>query len=389
MKLLAVLLSLVLLGVMCPLPVQAEEEAPPELLIEANTGCILSEVNAEAPCDPGSLAKLMTAYLTALAVEEARLTPETVLTAGESVTGMPGAVIWLEPGDRITVDELPDLDDEFVKDVSEFDTLDELLTALLVGNANDAAAVLADAVSGDASAFVMDMNAAAFDLGMRETRFTSPQGFDDPAARSTARDLGKLACAVLRCPLLTPYLTTWRTFVKDGAAEVVNENTLTRTLDGCRGLKAAHSGGRYSLIAAAEQDGMCLAAVVLDCTDADARFTRARALLREGFAGWKLSAPGYAEEFLVPLRIRGGTEQAVLLRLSELPVLAVPKSAQITSVTVLPQFVQAPVRAGGQVGTVYFYCGDTFLTEAALLAAEDVPALRLPSALRKAAEAVF
>ena len=369
MKPIAVLFALVLLiCLLRPCPARAAEETA-SLLIEANTGCVLAAENADAPFDPGSLSKLMTAYLTAQAMERGAFSTESVLTAGESVAGMRGAVVWLEPGDTIT--------------------LDEALYALLVGNANDAAAVLADAVSGDAERFVMDMNAAAFDLGMRDTRFTSPQGFDDANARTTAHDLGLLACAVLREHSLTPYFTTWRTFIRDESVELVNENTLTRTYDGCRGLKAAHADGRYSLIAAAERNGMLCAAVVLGCPDETARFTQAKALLGQGFSGYKLAAPGYAEEFLMPLRIRGGTEQAVLLELSALPVLAVPKSAVLTSVTVLPQFRQAPVRRGDVVGTVWFYHEDTLLASAKLLAAEDVPAMSLGAAWEKTRHYLF
>ena len=364
----AILATMLLLCLLTPLRAGAEAEIP-VLLTEANTGCVLHEEHADLRVEPGSLAKLMTAYLTAQAIQRGELAPDTVLTAGESVRGMQGAVVWLEPGDRMTVDEL--------------------LLSLLVGNANDAAAVLADAVSGDAAQFVMDMNAAAFDLGMRDTRFTTPQGFDDPASCTTAQDLGRLACAVLRTPQLTPYVTTWRTFVKDGAAELVNENTLTRTLDGCRGLKASHAGRRYSLIAAAEKNGLVCAAIVLNCTDPDERFSRAKTLLREGFTGNKLAAPGYAEEFLVPLKIRGGTEQAVLLELSHLPVLAVPKSAELTSVTVLPEYRQAPVRRGEQVGTVYFYRGETLLAQSALCAAADVPRISFRAAWGKVRHVLF
>jgi D-alanyl-D-alanine carboxypeptidase (penicillin-binding protein 5/6) len=365
---LSLLTAVLTLCVLVPLRAGAED-AVSVLLTEANTGCVLYEENVDIPADPGSLAMLMTAYLTAQAVQRGELSADTLLTAGESVRGMRGAVVWLEPGDRMTVDEL--------------------LLSLLAGNANDAAAVLADAVSGDAAQFVMDMNAAAFDLGMRDTRFTSPQGFEDPAAHTTARDMGLLACAVLRTPMLTPYVTTWRAFVKDGAAELVNENTLTRTLDGCRGLKFSHTGGRWSLIAAAEKNGMVCAAVVLNCADKDSCTDRARSLLREGFSAHKLAAPGYAEEFLVPQRIRGGTEQAVLLTLSKLPMLAVPKNAEITSVTVLPEFRCAPVRKGDAVGNVYFYSGKTLLAQSTLCAADDVPAMSAGAAWSKVRHFLF
>ena len=353
---------------LCPLPARAED-AQAVLLTEISSGCVLSERNADERLPAGALAKLMTALLAGRAIEAGTLHPDTVLTAGESVRGVQGAVIWLQPGDTATVEEL--------------------LLGLLTGNANDAAAVLAERISGSSDAFVMDMNAAAFDLGMRDTHFTSPQGYDDPAAYSTARDLGKLACAVLHCKALRPYLAVWRTVIREQQtpAELVNENTLTRTYDGCCGLKAAHSPeAGYCLMAAAERRGMVCAAVILGCEDADERFSIARQLLNSAFSGYQLTMPGFSEEFLMPLRIQGGTERAVLLEAEQVPLLAVPKGAQPEAVTVLPDYREAPVRKGEPVGRVCFYDGDTLLCETRLLAAADVPAMSwryaLPAAWR-------
>jgi len=354
-----------MLFTMMPMPVHAESTADAVLLAEARTGAVLSEENADTVLPVGSLAKLMTAYLTARAMENGELTKESVITAGDAVTGIKGAVIWLEAGDSITVDEL--------------------LMGMLAGNANDAAAVLAVRLSGSTEAFVMDMNAAAFDLGMRNTHFTSPQGYDDPLAYSTARDMGKLACALLEHESLLPYLTTWRTFIRGESVEIVNENTLTRTMEGCLGMKAAHSeDAGQCLIAACERDGMVCAAVVLGCEDEEERFSVAKRLLNSGFSNYKLTLPALAEEFLMPLAVEGGTESAVLLELSELPELAVPQSAaELQTVLVLPEYVHAPVQAGQAVGTVHFYHGESLLCSVPLLAAEDVPVIGFPYAFRK------
>ena len=340
------------------------------LLIEANTGCVLSQEYAEQKRPVGSLAKLMTAYLTAKAIENGNFTLDSILTAGESVSGMSGAVIWLKPGDTITVREL--------------------LSALIVGNANDAAAVLADRISGSAEKFVMDMNAMAFDLGMRATHFTSPQGFDDSMAYSTAQDMGMLACAVLRCDVLSECLTTWRTFIRNDTVELVNENSLTRTWDNCRGLKAARSpASGNSLIAAAQQDDMICVAVVLGCPDEDERFTLAKKLLNAGFQRYQITIPGFSEEFLQPLRIKGGTESAVLLELSGLPALAVPSGAQLQAVMILPEYVQAPVRKNQKLGTVYFYHEETLLCECALSASEEVPKMTFQLACKRVLHFLF
>lgn len=352
-------------------PVHAEERAASVLLLEARTGSVLSQQNADAVLPVGSLSKLMTAYLTAQAMENGELTKETILTAGDAVSDIKGAVIWLEKGDSISVDEL--------------------LMGLLAGNANDAAAVLAVKIAGSIPAFVNDMNAAAFDLGMRSTHFTSPQGYDDPMAYTTARDMGRLSCALLKSEILTPYLTTWRTFIRDETVEIVNENTLTRTLKGCRGLKAGHSeAAGYFLIAACEQDGMVCVAVVLGCEDKDERFATAKGLLRQGLGNYRLTTPALSEEFLLPLKIKGGTESAVLLNISEIPELTVPTDAKETeTVLVLPEYVQAPVSEGQQVGTVYFYHGETLLCQAQLSAQQEVPQISFSYALQKVLRFLF
>ncbi len=352
-------------------PVQAQENGAAVLLLEAHTGSVLSQEDADELRAVGSLAKLMTAYLAAQAMERGEITKETILTAGDAVTDVRGAVIWLEKGDSITVDEL--------------------LMGLLAGNANDAAAVLAVGISGSVPDFVMDMNAAAFDLGMKSTHFTSPQGYDDEMAYSTARDMGMLACAVLKCDSLTPYLTTWRTFIRNDTVEIVNENTLTRTLEGCRGLKAAYSDDAgYCLIAACEKNGMVCVAVVLGSDSKEERFSAAKQLLTEGLGSYRLTTPALSEEFLLPLKIRGGTESAVLLRLSEIPELTIPAGAKETeTVLVLPDYVQAPVAEGQIVGTVYFYHGETLLCQAQLSAEQAVPKISFSYALRKVLRFLF
>ncbi len=361
-----ILLTVMVILLQCflPFPVRAEEGGS-TLLIEAHTGAVLSESNADAVRPVGSLAKLMTAYLTAKSIENGDLAMDSVLTAGEEVTGTKGAVIWLEAGDTITVEEL--------------------LTGMLAGNANDAAAVLAKRISGSIPAFVMDMNAAAFDLGMRQTRFTSPQGYDDPESHSTASDMGILARAVLEYDCLRPALSTWRTFLRGESVEIVNENTLTRTFDGCLGMKAAHSeDAGQCVIAAAQQGEMVCIAVVLGCADEDERFRTAKGLLQTGFGNYKLTTPALSEEFMMPLDVRKGTGSAVLLTVAEIPMLTVPMdAAELSSVLVLPEYLEAPVRSGQEVGMLYFYNGDTLLCGVPLLTKESMEKNTYKFALQK------
>ena len=180
-----------------PAAVSAAEE--PEIpaaayaLLEAETGTVLLESHGSDRLPCGAMAKLMTALLAAEQLEQGAWTTDTVLTATDAVTGTKGAVIWLTAGEEMTVGDL--------------------LKGLIVGNANDAAVVLAAAAAGDTKQFVMDMNARAFDLGMRDTWFTSPQGNTD-TSYTTAADLGRLCCALAKKTALQPYFRTWRDFLR-------------------------------------------------------------------------------------------------------------------------------------------------------------------------------
>ena len=214
---------LVWLG-LCRISASAEETEIPAaayVLMEAETGTVLLESNGDAPFSCGTMAKLMTALLTAEQLTSGSWTLETELTAGEEVSGISGAVIWLVPGEKMTVSDL--------------------LKGLIIGNAGDAAAMLAVGISGDAASFVMEMNARAFDLGMRSTRFDAPQGSNAETQYTTAADLARLCRALSEYDVLMPYFQTWRDFLRGEETELVNENTFARTDDTSIGFKACHT----------------------------------------------------------------------------------------------------------------------------------------------------
>lgn len=241
---LAAICAAVLFGMLWRVPAVCAAEEPEipaaaYALMETETGTLLLESHSGDRLVCGAMAKLMTAYLAAEQVEQGNWTADTVLTATDAVTGTKGAVIWLTAGEEMTVGDL--------------------LKGLIVGNANDAAVVLAVAASGDAETFVMDMNARAFDLGMRDTRFTSPQGSPDDRAYTTAADLARLCCALAKQECLREYFRTWRDFLRGDATELVNENTFARTDETSIGFKACHSESEGWSIAAGQSGTGCSA----------------------------------------------------------------------------------------------------------------------------------
>lgn len=347
---------LVWLG-LCRISASAEETEIPAaayVLMEAETGTVLLESNGDAPFSCGTMAKLMTALLTAEQLTSGSWTLETELTAGEEVSGISGAVIWLVPGEKMTVSDL--------------------LKGLIIGNAGDAAAMLAVGISGDAASFVMEMNARAFDLGMRSTRFDAPQGSNAETQYTTAADLARLCRALSEYDVLTPYFQTWRDFLRGEETELVNENTFARTDDTGIGFKACHTeADGWSIAAGAERKQMKCIAVVLGCQTDDSRFALAKSLLRRGFAGWQVVQPAFSAEFLYPVTVRGGICRSVLVEPKRLQGLVVPKSDQeLETVLVLPRYVLAPVKKGQRLGRAAFYHGDTLLDETAVVASDSV-----------------
>lgn len=332
------------------------------LLMEADTGQILGGENEHVQVPMGTMAKLMTVLLTAQAVELGTLSPDTLLTASSNANAQRGAVIWLMPGEKMTVEDL--------------------LRGVLIGNANDAAVALAEALAKDEAAFVMDMNACAFTLGMRDTVFTNCTGVADERQVTTAADLGLLCRALLDHPFLYPIMTTWHGFLRGEATELVNENDLTRGYDGLLGIKAGHGTDTgYTLAAAARRGDSTYIAIVLGCEDEHARFQTGKELLARGFSGFTLTTPLFSSEFLKPVSVRHGVDTAVEVEAALLQGMVVPKSgAELTTVLVLPEYVEAPVRAGQRIGTVAFYSGDVLLQETALVTVAEVKPMTISRA---------
>lgn len=342
--------------VMHPFAAAAHENMPQlhctSVLMEAETGLVLAGENPDDVLPIGSQTKLMTVYLTAAAIEEEKLTPDTLVSAPAAVAEQKGAVVWLEPGEKMSVSDL--------------------LKAVIIGNANDAAVTLAYAVSGSEAQFVLDMNAAAFSLGMHTTRFADATG-QRAENQSCAKDLGLLCRALLAFDFLSGIFGTWRDFLRDGTTELVSENTLTRTYEGLLGFKAGHGEQcGFTLAAAAERDGLRCIAVVLGCEDKDARFSLAKTLLAKGFAGYMVTTPDFSTEFLKPVAVRHGMDRAVMTDPRMLVSVAIPKGEAVSCLVVLPAYVEAPVKKGQKLGVAAFYCGDTLLYEAELCADASV-----------------
>lgn len=335
-----------------------QEKYSAHILIEARTGAVLDEYNSDLQLNAGYLSKLMSLLLIAEDIESGKYTLSTVMTASRAVAGTDGAVVWLEPNESITAEEL--------------------LKAVIIGNANDAMTVLAEYSEQSVESFVMRMNSRAFELGLRNTAFYSPYGYYDEREHTTAHDLAIICAKLSEYDALEQYFRTWRDFVRDGKAELVSENTLSRTYECHIGFKASHSeksgyciaeGGRNS-------EGTVYIAVVLGAENDDVSFAKAKELLNKGFSGFHVTATMFPDEMLMPIKVKKGVDLAVEVRLRNQSNLVVPKSvSELNTVVVLPDYLNAPLEKGQKIGTAGFYSGDTLVCETDIVVSNDVEKL--------------
>ncbi len=343
-----------------------QEKYSAHILIEARTGAVLDEYNANLQLNVGYMTKLMALLLVAEDIEKGKYTTGTVMTASQAVAGTDGAVVWIEPSENITVDEL--------------------LKAVIIGNANDAMTVLAEYSEQSVESFVMRMNSEAFDLGLRDTAFYSPYGYYDEREHTTAHDLAIICAKLSDYDVLEPYFRTWRDFVREKKAELVNENTLSRTYEPHIGFKASHSeksgyciaeGGRNS-------EGNVYISVVLGAVNEDVSMKKAKELINKGFNGFHITATMFPNEMLMPIKVKNGVESAVEIQLRNQSNLVVPKNiTELNTVVVIPDFLTAPIEKGQVIGSAGFYSGDSLVCETDIIVKDNVEALSFGFSFRK------
>lgn len=328
------------------------------ILVEQGSGRVLYEKNADERVPIASITKVMTLLLAFEAVHDGRLTMETPVPVSEHAYHMGGSQIWLEPGEHFT--------------------LDEMIKAICVSSANDAAVAVAELVGGSEPAFVEQMNARAASLGMEQTSFRNACGLDAEGHLSTARDVAAMSRTILNtCPEVLHYTGIWTDTLRGGETQLINTNKLLRRYEGITGLKTGTTGGAGVCISAsAARDGLRLVAVILGAPSSKDRFEAAAALLDYGFGGWQAAPLPAPEVQPLQLKVKGSAEDSVPLDYSALPqTVLLPRegTAALTAQACLPQQLEAPVEKGQTVGTVQVYHGETLLGEYEVKAAADAP----------------
>ena len=335
-------------------------------LIDQDTGTVLYEKNADQQMPIASITKVMTLLLTFEAIHDGRLTLDTLVPVSEHAYHMGGSQIWLEPGEQFT--------------------LDEMIKAICVSSANDAAVAVAELVGGSEQGFVQMMNDRAAELGMTNTTFHNACGLDTEGHLSTARDVAIMSRQILTtCPEVLHYTGIWTDTLRGGATQLVNTNKMLRRYNGITGLKTGTtSGAGVCISASATRDGLNLIAVVLGAPSSKDRFEAAATLLDYGFAAWRAAPLPAMEDRPLLIKVKGSAEESVPLEYSALPEsILMPKesAAELTAQLTLPDELDAPVQQGQAVGMVRILAGESVLGEYDICAAADAPEMDFGTAL--------
>lgn len=320
------------------------------VLIDAD-GDVLFEKNSDEKMGMASTTKIMTALTVARVCDF-----NASVTVDKGAVGVEGSSVYLTEGETLTVREL--------------------LCALLLQSANDAAAALAIHTAGSIEAFASLMNENARLMGLKNTNFVNPHGLYDDAHYTTAYELALIAREALLDERLAEIFSTYKTTIPHGenknARLLVNHNKLLRLYDGAIGVKTGFTQktGR-SLVSAAERDGLRLIAVTLNAPD---DWNDHIKMLDYGFDSYSLVTLYEKGELTYSLPISNGKEEYAILVNTEEIKMILPKELEAPSVTVKTRtrLVCAPVLQGKQMGEAVITAGKKTVT-VPIAAVSDIP----------------
>lgn len=324
------------------------------ILMDAATGTVLFEYNADEALPPASVTKIMTLLLVFEALDSGKISLTDMVSTSERAASMGGSQIYLEVGEQMCVEDL--------------------IKSVVVSSANDAATALAEFVAGSEASFVSRMNERAKELGMENTHFENTNGLDDTAKdhKISARDIAIMSRELMTHEKIFDYTTIWMDTVRNGTFGLSNTNRLLRTYNGCTGLKTGSTAkAKFCISATAKRNGLHLIAVVMGSPTRDERNALAAKMLDWGFANYALFE---AEESVISdIAVTGGATKTLSARYGAFSALVGKgESVGVKAIYDVPQTVVAPISEGDKIGSVIFKSGENVLGSVDIVAAETV-----------------
>ncbi len=307
------------------------------ILIEASTGKVLYEKDADTKAAPASMTKIMSMALIMDAIKDGKITLEDSVVISENASSMGGSQVYLNTGDKYKVKDL--------------------LKSIAVASANDAVVAMSEKVAGTTEKFVAMMNEKCSKLGCTNTTFVNPHGLDAEGHFSSARDMSIIARYLINnYPEILNYTSIYEDYLQrpDGSNTwLVNTNKLVRFYDDVDGLKTGFTQtAGYCLTATAKKNDMRLISVVMGVDTSDNRTSDTVKLLNYGFNSYKLSVIYKKDKIIDKVKVEKGKKESteIILMDNATELLNVNDKEKKYTINVKLDKIVAPIKKGDKVG---------------------------------------
>ncbi len=350
----SLLISQTLAAAALPTPTPPPVSAGSYIVMDFNSGKVLTEKKTDERMEPASITKLMTAYVIFTEIKAGRIQLTDQVLISKRSRSMIGSRSFIEAGSRVSVDDL--------------------LHGMIIQSGNDATVALAEHAAGSEETFVSLMNQHAAKLGMAGTHFVNSTGLPDKKHYSTARDIAILARAVIKeFPEFYP-LYAQKKFTYNGITQH-NRNLLLWRDDSVDGLKTGHTDSAgYCLVSSAMRDNMRLITVVLGDKSENKRAVSSLALLNYGFRFFETRKLYAAGQVLKKIRVWKGDREQLPVGLNRDLYLTLPRGSfqNLKASVKLPAQQMAPISKGKTLGTLNISSDTILVSEQSLIALNDV-----------------
>ncbi|MGI6777261.1 MAG: D-alanyl-D-alanine carboxypeptidase family protein [Acetivibrionales bacterium] len=334
---------------------QVDIQARSAVLMEASTGNVLYEKNADVPVPPASITKLMTLLLGFEAIDQGKAKWDDLVPVSEKAWKVEGSRMFLEVGSKVRYEDI--------------------ITGISVVSANDGCVALAEYLYGSENAFVQVMNRRAQEIGLANTHFANSNGLPAEGHRMSARDIAVLARYLIQKYPQILKIESMREYTYNNISQN-NRNPLLGVFPGADGLKTGWTEeAGYCLVGTAQQNGIRMISVVLNTKDESERLSVSQELLDYGFKNFEIVDVKSKGDIVDYLKVRKGKEQEVAVKLDDSISILIPsiKKDDLEIVTLKSvDSLEAPVSAGTNVGKLEVRLDGETLASADISTAGDV-----------------
>jgi D-alanyl-D-alanine carboxypeptidase (penicillin-binding protein 5/6) len=356
-------------GLAAPVRVKARLEALPfspeapyraAMLIDRDSGSVFFAKNEHLRWPPASMTKMMTLLIAMEAVKNNTISLDDMIITSDWASKIGGSQVYLRSGEQFP--------------------LREMLRAIVIASANDAAVAVAERLAGTTDSFIERMNQRAKELGLNDTEYHSVHGLPPAAGQKadlmSAADLATLGRKLAEFPEIMQWAATSEAPFRDGQFQMRNTNHLIRTYPGADGLKTGYfAAAGFSVTATATRDGLRLLGVVLGSPTKQGCFGEAAKLLSTGFSGYRAVQPAKAGQAVGAAIsvLNGKTPSFTGVAAADMRFVVSRAEAQDLEIKVkVPAEMKAPIKKGQQVGEVVARRGDQELGRVGVIAPADI-----------------